>query len=146
MTAHLTAKYDTLCWGLYSEAKQVLANRRNLGWFTLSYRDDVRIMVAQSHIYEPVQPALDVLSEVLTHTLDRSVSRLVWHPNWRPTKEANSRFFFIGETDSSNYAEVMAKIEQIYKDGYYGKDSEEVVKARLDQSINGVSFDSRNSQ
>ena len=140
-TKHLVTRCERLCWGLYSEPKRHQARIRNIGYMTISYRDDVRMMIAESHLYEPPKPSLEVVKEVVAYSSDRTVSRLGWADKWRPDNTGDGDRYEIIDTDTDNLAKVNAAIERAgCMDGKLNGQDPIAVKSLIEQILNGVRF------
>lgn len=144
---HLATRHSTLCWGPYDRAKRTLAQRKSLGTMMITYKDDVRIMVAESRLYTPQLPALTTIQQVIEHSVEREVSRIAWSDKWRPNREGDPERYDFISTDSTDIRRLKKQLEQAgIVDGSLGLMSVEVAKAKIEHIFNQVSFASSNSQ
>lgn len=142
VSKHLLARCETLCWGPYSLAKVKNAQRKGIGYLSVGFVDDVRMLVAASHLYEP-KPSLQVIEELVEHTSTRQVSRLGWSDNWRPPEDGNPERWDVIDSKCDDLARVNAAIERAgCVDGKIVGKSTIEVKAIIEQILNGVSFNS----
>lgn len=143
VTEHLVARSETLCWGPYSKAKVLNAQRKRIGYLSIGFVDDVRMLVAASHLYEPAKPSLQVIEELVEHTTTRQVSRLGWSDNWRPPPSKDPNRWDVVDSKCDDLARVNAAIERAgCVDGKIVGKSTIEVKAIIEQILNGVSFNS----
>lgn len=140
---HVVTRSDTLCWGPHTPTKQQLASRRGIGFMTIGYRDDVKMMVAGSHLYEPPIPSLDLANLLISHTATRKVTRLGWSDNWRPNPNGNPEQWEIIDCKTDDLSRVIAAMNRAgIVDGKLGKKSAYEVKSTIEQILNGVTFNS----
>lgn len=137
VTQHLVTRSETLCWGLYSTAKRQNALRKGLGFFSIGYKDDVKMIVAASHLYES-KPSYQVIEELIEYSSTRQVSRLGWSDNWRPPDNGNPERWEIVDSKGDDLQRVKRAIDRAgCIDGkIIGKSTIEV-KTIIEQILNG---------
>lgn len=108
----------------------------------LSFQDAPRIMIAGSHLYEPVMPSLEVVRSVITHIATETPTRVEWSDNWRPPEDGDPARYLVVDTKNDNLATVNSAIERagVVDGRLAGRDPYEV-KSVIEQILNGASFD-----
>lgn len=139
---HIVARNETLCWGVWDKAKAKNAQRKGIGYLVIGYQDDVKMMIAGSHLYES-QPALDIVHAAVEHTKTRRVTRLGWSDNWRPNPDGDPLRWEVIDAKTDNLSLVVSAIQRAgIADGHFGKKSVDEVKSVIEQILSGVTFNS----
>lgn len=138
ITKHIVAKTDRLCWGLHTNRQRVIANSRRIGWLSIGYLNDARIMVAESHLYEPLLPSEQVIQDIIRYTSSRQVTRVGWAEKWRPPEGDANRYENL-DTKERNLKRVQTAMQRAgIIDGRLGNKSVAEVKSNIEQILNGV--------
>jgi len=136
LSSPITARFEKLCWGPHTARR--MSKPQSL--LSVTYHDDKPIILAISHVYEPVSPAEDVIAQVIAHSIERQVRQVNWSKDWRHLKPKTNpeRYEHVFPKEIKSKDEVDNAILRAGAEfGLIGKRSEYEIMSNLEQIING---------
>lgn len=136
----VVAKLDRLCWGPSTPSK--LNSPKKI--FTVTFHDDVPIILAESHLYEPWLPSEAIMLQIIDYAAIRNVRQVNWSDKWRKIKPDTdpNRWSHVFPKDVRTHQQVENAIAKAGAEhGYLPSPSAEYqVMYNLEHILNGVTW------